>query len=288
MKPILPALLAPSLLALLLLAPACGKGKTTTTPTDATGTNGGTATVDEPKAEPPPPQDPDPAELAQGVQKVITGNYEEGIGVLDPIYTGMRQPSQYRASGMAGGWLAVAHAQTVFENADAPSQYALEMAGKLQDPEVEAAAKVGRGAFLLAQEDYPAARQALEAAAAAAPGTASGTFAHLLLAETLIGTAFGSASNTQLEKPEDLDAAKKSYEAALAAAEKAGDAREILLGRAKEGLAAVAKYQNDKTALCANALAAVEHYKTAGASPFLLDGPSQMATDGKCGAKKPK
>ena len=156
------------------------------------------------------------------------------------------------------------------------------MAGKLQDPEVEATAKVGRGAFLLAQEDYEGARQVLEAAAAAAPGTAPGTLAHILLAETLIGTAFGSASNTQLEKPEDLDAAKRSYEAALASAEKAGSERDILLGRAKEGLAAVAKYKSDKASICANALEAVAHYESAGASAFLLEGPSQLATDQKC------
>lgn len=281
MKPILPSLLAP----LLLLTVACGKEKTDTKPPETDGTGTG-ATVEEPKAEAPPPQDPDPAELAQGVHQVLTGNYEQGIGILDPIYTGMREPAQYRASGLAGGWLAVAHAQTVFENADAPGQYALEMAGKLQDPEVEATAKVGRGAFLLAQEDYEAARQALEAAAAAAPGTAPGAYAHILLAESHIGSAFGSASNTAIENPAELDAAKLSYEAAVAAAEQAGSERDILLGRAKEGLAAVAKYKSDKPSLCANALAAVEHYKAAGASTFLLDGPSDLAADQKCGKGK--
>jgi tetratricopeptide (TPR) repeat protein len=286
MKRTLPSLLAP----FLLLASACGKDKTNTTPpTDGTTDTTVGPAVDEPKAEPPPPQDPDPAELAKGIHQVLTGNYEEGIKILDPIYTGMREPSQYRASGLAGGWLAVAHAQTVFENADAPGQYALEMAGKLQDPEVEAAAKVGRGAFLLAQEDYEAARQALEAAAAAGPSTAPGALAHLLIAESHIGSAFGSASNTQIENPADLDAAKQSYETAIAAAEKAGNERDILLGRAKEGLAAVAKYKNDKAAICDNALAAVEHYKAAGASTFLLDGPADLASDQKCGAgKKPR
>lgn len=279
----------PSLLVLCLLASACGKDKTTTTPPgDGTSGTGTDVVADEPQAEPPPPQDPDPAELAQGIQQVLTGSYEQGVATLEPIYSGMREPSQYRASGLAGGWLAVAHSQTVFENADAPGQYALEMAGKLQDPEVEAAAKVGRGAFLLAQEDYEAARQALEAAAAASPGTAPGVLAHILLAETYIGTAFGSSSNTQIEKPEDLDGAKKSYEAAIAAAEKAGSERDILLGRAKEGLAAVAKYKSDKAAICDNALAAVEHYKAAGASTFLLEGPSALVSDQKCGAKKSK
>lgn len=274
----------PTLLALLLLVPACGKGKTdTTNPGDATTTDGATGTpTGEPAADTPPPQDPDPAELAQGVHQVLTGHYEEGIAILEPIYSGMREPSQYRASGLAGGWLAVAHAQIVFENAEAPAQYALEMAGKLQDPEVEAAAKLGHGAFLLAQEDYEAATQAFEAAAAVAPSTAPGIFAHLLHAETRIGTAFGSAENTQLEKPEDLDAAKKSYEAALTAAGSVGAEGEILLGRANEGLAAIAKYQRDKAALCTAAFAAVDHYKAAGASSFLLDGPSRLANDEKC------
>lgn len=278
-----------SLLALLLLAPACGKGKTdTTNPGDAAAASGGdaAAVTDEPQAEAPPPQDPDPAELAQGVHQVLTGHYEEGIAILDPIYTGMREPSQYRASGLAGGWLAVAHAQIVFENAEAPAQHGLEMAGKLQDPEVEAAAKLGRGAFLLAQEDYEAAKQAFEAAAAAAPESAPGIYARLLRAETLIGSAFGSAESTELAKPEDLDTAKQSYEAAAQAAAGVGEEGEILLGRAQEGLAAVAKYQRDKAALCTHALAAVDHYKAAGASSFLLDGPSRLAGDEKCNKKK--
>lgn len=277
----------PSLLALLLLAPACGKDKTDTTPpTDGSlVTTDGNPTTDEPQAEPPPPQDPDPSELAPGIRQVLAGNYEEGVGLLEPIYTGMREPSQYRASGLAGGWLAVAHAQVVFENAEAPAKYGLEMAGKLQDPEVEAAAKMGHGAYLLAQEDYEAAKQALEAAAAAAPDSAPGVFAHLLYGEALIGTAFGSASNTQLEKPEDLDAAKKSYEAAVASAKSAGPDSELLLGRAKEGLAAIAKYQRDKEALCANAFASADHYKAGGASAFLLDGPTRMANDEKCKKK---
>lgn len=278
---------APSLIALVLLASACGKKtEPTTPPTGTTSTASDTGTTDEPKPEPPPPQDPDPAELAQGVHKVLTGHYEEGVAILEPIYSGMREPSQWRASALAGAWLAVAHSQTVFENADAPSQYALEHAGKLQDPEVEAAANAGRGAFLLAQEDYEAAKQALGAASAAAPSSTAGVLAHLLLAETLIGTAFGSASNTQIEKPEDLDAAKKSYEDAMAAAEGVGPERDALLGRAKEGLAAIAKYKSDKPAICTHALAAVDHYKAAGASEFLLDGPTQLAIDGKCGGKK--
>ncbi len=278
----------PSLLALMLLATACGKEKTNTTPPGDTVGDPATEgnAVDEPKAEAPPPQDPDPAELAQGIHLVLAASYDEGVATLDPIHTGMREPSQYRASGLAGGWLAVAHAQTVFENAEAPAKYALEMAGKLQDPEVEAAAKMGHGAFLLAQEDYEAAKQALEAAIAAAPGSTPGVFAQLLHAEAMIGTAFGSASNTQMEKPEDLDAARKSYEAAVAAAKGAGADSELLLGRAKEGLAAVAKYKRDKVALCENALASVEHFKAGGGSEFLIEGPSRMASDEKCKKKK--
>lgn len=275
------------LLALSLLAPACGKDKTpTTNPGDSTaGTaDGGTqAATDDPQPEPPPPQDPDPAELAQGVHQVLTGHYEEGIAILEPIHSGMREPGQMRASGLAGGWLAVAHAQIVYENAEAPAQYALEMAGKLQDPEVEAAAKLGRGAFLLAQEDYEAAKQAFDAAAAVAPGSTPGLFAQLMHAQTLIGTAFGSAESIELQKPEDLDAAKKDYEAVVQAA--GGGEGDILKGRAQEGLAAVAKYKRDKAALCTAAFAAVDHYKASGASAFLLDGPSRMATDEKCKKK---
>jgi len=281
MKPTLP-----SLLALLLLAPSCGKPQTGTVTPDETDTDDGTTvSTEDPQAEPPPPQDPDPAELAEGVHQVLTGHYEEGIAILDPIYTGMREPSQYRASGLAGGWLAVAHAQIVFENAEGPAQHALEMGGKLQDPEVDAVAKLGRGAFLLAQEDYEAAKQALQAAAAASPESAPGAYAQILYGEALIGTAFGTAESNQLENPEDLDSAKKSYEAAVSAATvnaDGGEQSDALLGRAKEGLAAVAKYQRDRDALCKNAFESVDHYKAAGASNFLLDGPSRLATDAKC------
>lgn len=274
-----------SLLALLLLAPACGKKDPgTTNPDEVTDDGDGNATAgpDEPQAEPPPPQDPDPAELAAGIHEVLTGHYEEGIGVLEPVYSGLREPSQYRASGLAGGWLAVAHSQIVFENGEDPAKYALEMAGKLQDPEVEAVAKLGRGAVLLAQEDYAAAKQALEGAAAAAPTSAPGIYAQLLHGEAFIGTAFGSAESTQVENPDDLEAAKNSYAAAVAAASGQSSESDILLGRAKEGLAAVAKYQRDKDALCKNAFEAVDHYNAAGASSFLVDGPARLAADAKC------
>ncbi len=282
-----------SMLALLLLTPACGskKGNTNTTPPDdgTVGTDGQPTDVapnpDDPPAEPPPPQDPDPEALAQGVHQVLTGHYDESIAILDPIYTGMREPNQYRASGLAGGWLAVAHAQVVFENAEAPAKHALEMSGNLADPEVSAVARLGRGAFLLAQEDYAAAKEAFGAAAAAAPGTAPGVYASLLHGEALIGTAFGSAANTQIEKPEDLDAARAAYQSAVDGAQNAGAERDILLGRAKEGLAAVAKYQRDNEALCTNAFEALDHYRAAEASTFLLDGPARLATDAKCDKK---
>ncbi|MCH9687984.1 MAG: hypothetical protein K0V04_41525 [Deltaproteobacteria bacterium] len=280
---------ATPLLALLLLSlPSCGKKTPTTTPPDGgdgTTTDGGNADVvtsDDPPAEPPPPQDPDPAELGPAIHQVLTGHYDDAIAALEPIYSGMREPGQERASGMAGGWIAVAHAQVVFENAEAPAAHALEMAGKLQDPEVDAVSRLGRGAFLLAQEDYAAAKEAFEGAAAAAPGTAPSVYAQLLLAETLIGTAFGSASNTQVEKPEDLDAAKAAYEGAVQGADSAKGERDILMGRAKEGLAAIAKYQRDTKALCDNAFAALDHYQAAKASTFLLDGPSRLASDAKC------
>lgn len=280
----------PLVCALVLLAPACNKKSGTTTPDDGTVTadSGDGGTTDDPPAEAAPPQDPDPAELATGVHQVLTGHYEDGIATLEPIFKDMREPSQYRASGLAGGWLAVAHAQIVFENAEEPAGYALEMAGKLQDPEVDSVAKLGRGAFLLAQEDYAAAKQAFEAASAAAPGTAPGAYALVLHAESSIGTAFGQASNTQLENPADLDTAKASYEAAIAAADGIAGEKDILLGRAKEGLAVVAKYQRDNEALCTNAKAAIEHYTAASASTFLLDGPSRQASDAKCDDKKKK
>lgn len=272
-------------LALLLVAPgACGKDKNGSTPPDDGGAvsgDGADSTGDAEPFVPDVPQEPDPEAIATGRTQFLLGQYAEAVATLDPVYEDLKARSQYRASGLAGGWLAVAHAQIVHENADGPSQHAISMAEKTHDKEVEAVAKIGRGAYLMRQEDFAAAQQSFAAAAAADPGGSAGIVAHILRAESLIGSAFGGGDSNTLQNPKDLDEARSAYEAAAAAAKGTPDA-DVLLGRIEEGLAAVSKYKNDKKAICQHAFAAIDHYKAAGASEFLLEGPNGLAAAEKC------
>ncbi len=274
----LPAALAASPL-------SCGKQKTppTTPPTTAgvdDGAADGGAGDDGAVEDPGPPQEPDPAELAKGRHEVLLGHYQAAIDILDPLYNDLKEREQYRAGGLAGAWLAIAHAQIVFENAAEPTAHAVEMAEKTKDNEVEAAAKLARGAALLAEGDFPAGAEAFAAAAAADPSSPEGMLALIWDGESLIGSAFGGGSS--IVKPEDLEAAKVAYGKAAAAAPSAGAEKDILLGRAEEGLAAVADYQKARDVICTHAFASIDHYKAAGAADFLVSGPSELATKYKC------
>lgn len=273
-------------LALLLLggvAPACGKDKTSTTPPGGGGDvadDGADGEDDGGAFVPDVPQEPDPEEIATGRKQFLLGQYKEAVETLAPVYEDLKARKQYRASGLAGGWLALAHAQIVHENADEPSQHAIAMAEKTRDKEVEAVAKIGRGAFLMHQHDFAAAQQSFAAAAAADPNGTAGVVADILRAEALLGSAFGGSDNS-LERPEDLDAAKAAYNKAAGAAKGNPDS-DALIGRVEEGLAAVAKYKHDKKALCEHAFLAIDRYKAAGASDYLIEGPNGLAVTEKC------
>lgn len=226
-------------------------------------------------------QEADPPELQQGAHLYMLGQYDQAIAVLDPLLKDLEERKQLRASGLAAGWLALAHAQIVFENAEEPYKYALVMAEQTHDPEVTALAKVAHGAFLLGQEDYEAAGQAFLAASEAHSDSLAGALASILRAESLIGSAFGSGASETLESPEDLDAAKQAYTAAAKVAER-GVETDIVMGRVEEGLAAIAKFQRDKEATCQHAMASVKHLRAAQASEFLIDGPNRMIQEHRC------
>lgn len=285
----LSVLLLPALCA--SLAVGCGKKNTPTNPpadggdvSDSGGaTDDGGDGGDDGDGEwvPDVPQEPDPPEINTGRTQYLMGQYTEAVATLDPLYNDLKERKQYRASALAGGWLAVAHAQMVFENADEPSQHAVAMGELTRDPEVVAVGKLARGAFFVSQSDTDAARQALDAAVAKKQPGVVGAVANLVHAEAMIGSAFGGGDT--LVNPADLDVALKSYEAAAGLAKGTDDA-DILLGRIHEGMAAVGKYKRDKDLLCDNAFASIDHYNAAGAQD-LSDIPNKIATDGRC---KPK
>jgi hypothetical protein len=269
--------------ALLLTIPlACDKDKAPTeTPTTGDTSETGDDSADPEPEEPPVPQEPDPPEIEEASHEFMLGHYQETIDKLTPIYQDLKERQQWRAGGLAGGWLALAHAQIVFENAEEPSQHALAMAEKTADPEVKAVAELAHGAFLLGNEDYAAAAAAFDAAAKAAPKSKAGALANILRAEALIGSAFGSSASDQIENPEDLEAAKKAYAAAADAA-KGGIEPDIIQGRVEEGLTAIAKYQGNTADICKHAVAAVKHLQDGDASDFLVEGPMKYVADYKC------
>ncbi len=276
-------------LSLALLAPlACGKDKKpTTNPEDAAAATDGAAAdaggdeAPPQSVEPDVPQEPDPPQIAEGAHQYLLGHYQEAIDLLQPLYTDLKERKQYRASGLAGGWLALAHAQIVFENGQEPSAHALAMADRTADPEVKAVAQLAHGAMLLGNEDYPAATAAFGTAASAAPESVAGALANILRGEALINSAFGTSASEKVENPEDLEAGKKAYADAAAVA-KAGKESDALMGRVEEGLAAISRYQGDKPGICTHAKASIDHFTKAGVSDFLAEGSRRLAADFKC------
>jgi hypothetical protein len=266
-----------SLVLLLTIPAGCDKDKATTTPDDP----GDPAPTGSEPQEPDVPQEPDPPEIEAMSHEYMLGHYAAVIETLGPVYEDLKARDQWRASGLAAGWLALAHAQIVFENAEDPAAHALAMAEKTGDPQVKAVAELAHGAFLLGREDYAAARAAFDAGAKAAPETKAGALANILRAESLIGSAFGSGASDDLENPADLDKAKSAYDAAAATA-KAGVEPDIILGRVEEGLAAIARYQGRRADICTHALESVKRLQAAGASEFLVDGPMKFVLDFKC------
>lgn len=269
-------------IAVLSIITACDKDKGTTPPDGDVAATAGDGGEEQQRPElPEVKQDPDPPQIAQGAHQYMLGQYKETVDLLTPVYEDLKTRNQYRASGLAGGWLALAHAQAVVEEAAGPSEHALWMADHTGDKEVVALAKLAHGAVLMGQEDFTAAATAFEAAASAAPDTLPGALANLLRAESLIGKAFGGGESESVQDPAALETAKAAYAAAQKTAE-AGTETEVIMGRVEEGLAAVARYQNDKAAICEHSKKSLEHFKKAGASETLMEGSMQLAVDFKC------
>ena len=225
------------------------------------------------------PQEPDPPELAVAKQQYLMGEYEELVTQLQPIYADLKTREQYRASALAGAWLALAHAKGVFESGKEPAEWAASMAASTEDSDVDAAAGLAMGAYQIGSEDYELALTSLGAATAATDGSAA-TLAHLLRAEALIGAAFGSGDSETVQHPEKFDEAKIAYDAAAGPA-KGQPSEDLLMGRVEEGLAAISDYRKDKAGACPHVTAALGAFVRAGARR-LLEGPAELARRNKC------
>lgn len=263
-------------LSLTLIAPVACKKKDEA----ATEAPAAEAPPPEPK-EPDVPQEPDPPQLAEGRLLYLKGEYAQVVQLLDPIYQDLKARSQYRAGGLAGSWLALAHNRDVNENAEEPATHAQAMGDRTGDPEVVTAGKLAMGAFLLGAEDFDAASASFEAAVAAAPDPSWKSLAKLLHAEAMLGRAYGAGGGNRLENPADLETAGKDYQEAADLAAGTPEA-DILAGRAHEGLAAVSKYRGDTKGVCTHAAEAKTRYEAAGAGEYLREGPEFLARDARC------
>jgi hypothetical protein len=225
------------------------------------------------------PQEPDPVQIAEGAQRYLMGEYAATIELLQPIYADLKERKQYRASALAGTWLALSHAKEVFENGKEPAEWARAMSQSTADPEVVGAAALAMGAYLIGNEEFDAALASL-AAAAESPDAATGSLGHVLKAEALIGAAFGGGEVDSVQHPEKFDEAKLEYDAAATRA-KGHASEDLLIGRIEEGHAALADYRKDKPGVCPHATAALSAFMRAGAKR-LLEGPAKLARDNKC------
>ncbi len=240
-------------------------------------------TLAPPAYTPTVPQEPDPPQLTAAGRDYLAGHYERIIEQLNPLWNDLRNREQDRASGLTAGWLALAHAQVVFEDALAPAQYAREMATKTNDPEVLAMAALAEAAYAIGNQDYDAAVTALAPITAQFKRTdlsAAATIAH---AEALIGRAYGDPESLDLRHPEDLTAARALYETLLVNAD-----RPVLVGRANEGLAALAKYRGQRDVICRHVEAAAQAYAEGQAATFLMDGPRHLASENDCKLNAPR
>ena len=229
-----------------------------------------------------PPQEPAPQAVTDARAKYLLGDYAAAAELLAEVAPTLTEDAQLEAGAQANGWLALALARDVVENAEAPANTAVEQADRLGSVRAQTVAYMARGMVQLGLEDLDGAVASLEKAAGAGGSPGDAALARVLLGEALITRAYGAGGGSKLQNPQDLDAARKAYEQALADLPADDPDAAILQGRAHEGLAAVGKFQGNRDLQCEHAKAAADLYEQAGAADFLKEGPRALAASGRC------
>jgi hypothetical protein len=265
------------LFALALFATACDKKQP---PPDPPADEGDATDATPPVAiDDSVPQEPDPPEIAAAADLYLKGEYARVIETLTPIFADLREREQYRASALAGMWLTLAHAESVFENGKEPSAWAESMAQSTDDPEVDAAAGLAMAVYLTGAEEYDRALQHVAVAAAASvPHLAA--MGEIARAEVYIAAAFGGSDSESVQHPEKFDDAQAAYDAAVGKA-KGTPVEDLLVGRIEEGYAALADYRKKKAEICPHAIASLTAFRKAGATA-MLEGPLEIGRSAKC------
>lgn len=265
------------LMSIALLAYACKNQATHSS-------NGGNAAQHPSSEQPKVVQEPDPPEIISSRSLYLLGNYPQVISTLQPLLVDLKQNNKHRAAGLAASWLALALVHDVAETAEEPAQFALSMAEQTGDAEVKSIAKIAYGAYFLGVEDYTHASTIFSEAIALNQSGPNAALAFIFQGDAQIGLAF--AGEEQITKPEELDGAIASYGRARSLAENQSinnaQEKSVLLARALEGLAAVARYQGKNGEACTQAEQVIKLYENAGATQYMIDGALQLKQQANC------
>lgn len=257
---------------------ACKKGADTTTPTD--GTTGDTGT----KTDTVAPSEPDPPAIAEARSRYIAGQYTQVVESMRPAVDELKGKQRNRASGLGAGWLALALAEDVVENAKEPADHALAMADLTADPEVKIVAKLAQGIFKLKTEDFAGAAADFEEAYNLQKDGPNAGLALVMYGNTKINMAFGGEDNASIVNPGELDSAASTFVKAQRLVENQ-PGNELIGARALEGQAAVVRYKDKRNSneACRLIGEAIKIYTSKGAGQPLLDAAAALQDEASCG-----
>lgn len=218
----------------------------------------------------------DPEPVKNAADLYWKGSYEDIVSALEPALSNWSEPNKQRASGLAHGWIAMAHAEQLPENAQAHVETANKIAKEIEDDEVETLALIANALSLVAmaqaQEAYDLLTQLSEPS-----DLELQRLLHIAQAKIAINLAFDAQE--RLAHPEKLDEAEQNYRKVRPYTGEHGNA---LMGHVHEGLAAIAKFRGQSEMMCEQAKKAKVAYKEGSASDLLQSGPVHMLTTGGC------
>lgn len=218
----------------------------------------------------------DPEPVKNAADLYWKGGYEDIVSALEPALPNWSEPNKQRASGLAHGWIALAHAEQLPENAQAHVETASQIAQNIEDDEVETLAQIANALSLVAMAQ---AQEAYDLLTHLSEPSDLELQRLLYIAQAKIAINLAFDAQERLAHPEKLDEAEQSYRKVRPYQ---GDHGNALMGHVHEGLAAIAKFRGQSAMMCEQAKKARVAYKEGSASELLQSGPVHMLNSGGC------
>lgn len=219
----------------------------------------------------------DPEPVKNAADLYWKGGYEDIVSALEPALPNWSEPNKQRASGLAHGWIALAHAEQLPENAQAHVETASEIAQNIEDEDVQTLAQIANALSLVAMAQ---AQEAYDLLTKLSEPDDLELQRLLYIAQAKIAINLAFDAQERLAHPEKLVEAEESYRKVRPYQ---GDHGNALMGHVHEGLAAIAKFRGESKMMCEQAKKARVAYKEGSASELLQSGPTQMLNSGSCG-----